>query len=111
MPDSKTEKDKPEEDKIEKGWEYYKKVNKALTGLFEILTMNFSEEDLFYKCGVDNLTQLKEVILDLLTHDYNPAEIKRKLRDLEFDMKKCLFFSSDEDKEENEKEEKGDTPY
>ena len=111
LPDSKTEKDQTEENKIEKAWGYYKKVNKALTGLFEILTMNFSEEDLFYKCGIDNLTQLKEVILDLLSHDYNPTEIKKKLRDLEFDMKKNLFFSSDEEEEENEKEEKGDNPY
>lgn len=102
---------KSETGKIDKAWCYYKRVNQALTGLFEILTMGFEQDDVFFQCGVDNLKQLKEVILDLLTHNYNPTEVKRKLIDLEFDMKKCLFFSSDEDKEEHEKEEKGDTPY
>jgi len=86
--------------KLEKGWEYYERIKTALDGLFEILTINFEEDDIFYQCGVDNLERLKETIMDLLKNDYNPAEIKRKLRDLEFDMKKCLFFEKPEEKEE-----------
>jgi hypothetical protein len=35
---------------------------------------------------------LKDTIIDLLKKDYNPSEIKIKLRELEFDMKKELFF-------------------
>jgi len=101
---------KSETGKIDKAWCYYKRVNQALTGLFEILTMGFEQDDVFFKCGVDNLKQLKEVILDLLTHNYNPTEVKIKLRDLEFDMKKCLFFSDNTDndqiKAEKEEEEK-----
>ena len=92
-----------EESDLEKAWEYYEKIKSALDGLFEILSLNFDENDIFYQCGVDNLEHLKETILDLLQHDYNPAEIKRKLRDLEFDMKKCLFFDSDKKKAEDSK--------
>ena len=92
-----------EESDLEKAWEYYEKIKSALDGLFEILSLNFDENDIFYQCGVDNLERLKETIMDLLQHDYNPAEIKRKLRDLEFDMKKCLFFDSDKKKEEDSK--------
>ncbi|MFX1340877.1 MAG: hypothetical protein ACFFDK_19865 [Promethearchaeota archaeon] len=88
---------------LDKAWDYYEKIKSALDGLFEILTLNFDENDIFYQCGVDNLERLKETIMDLLKHDFNPAEIKRKLRDLEFDMKKCLFFESDKKKEENKK--------
>ncbi|TFG30771.1 MAG: hypothetical protein EU532_00330 [Promethearchaeota archaeon] len=92
-----------EESDLEKAWEYYEKIKSALDGLFEILSLNFDENDIFYQCGVDNLERLKETIMDLLQHDYNPAEIKRKLRDLEFDMKKCLFFEKPEKEEEDSK--------
>jgi hypothetical protein len=92
-----------EDSDLDKAWEYYEKIKSALDGLFEILSLNFDENDIFYQCGVDNLERLKETIMDLLQHDYNPAEIKRKLRDLEFDMKKCLFFESDKKKEEDSK--------
>jgi len=95
-----------EPSELERAWEYYERIKTALEGLFEILSINFDENDIFYQCGVDNLEHLKETIIDLLTHDYNPAEIKRKLRDLEFDIKKCLFFQS-EKKEEKEKAKEG----
>ncbi|MFX0069723.1 MAG: hypothetical protein ACFFAO_01405 [Candidatus Hermodarchaeota archaeon] len=93
--------DSKEETKLEKAWDYYERIKSAMDGLFEILTINFSEDDMFYQCGIDNLETLKETILDLLQHDYNPTEIKRKLRDLEFSMKKCLFFESEDKKESN----------
>ena len=88
---------------IEKAWDYYEHIRDALNGLFEILTMKFDEDDIMYKCAVDNLEGLKEGIMDLLEKDYNPTEIKRKIRDIEFNMKKCLFFDSDgESKKESE---------
>jgi hypothetical protein len=89
-----------EQSKLDKGWAYYERIKSALDGLFEILTLNFDEDDIFYQCGLDNLERLKDIIMDLLKNDYNPAEIKRKLRDLEFDMKKCLFFEKSETKPE-----------
>ncbi len=80
---------------LDKAWEYYEKIRKSLTGLFEILSINLDKDNIFYKCGIDNLENLKDTIMDLLKRDYNPTEIKRKLRDLEFDMKKCLFFEQE----------------
>lgn len=88
---------------LDKAWCYYKRVKNALTGLFEILTMNLDENDIFYQCAVDNLTQLKETIVDLLKHDYDADEIKRKLKFLEFDMKKCLFFPRDDETSKDKK--------
>ena len=89
---------KDEQSKLDKAWTHYERIRTALDGLFDILTLNFDEDDIFYQCGVDNLERLKETIMDLLKNDYNSAEIKRKLRDLEFDMKKCLFFEKSETK-------------
>ncbi|NHJ19875.1 MAG: hypothetical protein EAX91_02940 [Candidatus Lokiarchaeota archaeon] len=81
---------------LDKAWNYYEKIRDSLEGLYEILNMNLDEDNIFYKCAVDNLEILKETIIDLLQKDYNPAEIKIKLRDLEFDMKKTLFFEKKE---------------
>ena len=77
---------------LNKAWEHYEKIRDSLNGLYEILNMNLDEENIFYKCAVDNLEILKETIIDLLKKDYNPTEIKIKMRELEFDMKKHLFF-------------------
>jgi hypothetical protein len=84
------------ESDLDRAWEYYEKLRDALTGLYDILNMSMDENNIFYQCAVDNLENLKETIIDMLKKDYNPAEIKRKLRDLEFDMKKSLFFERDE---------------
>lgn len=86
-----------EEDKEEKAWETYQKIKKALEGLFEILNLSLEEDNVLLQLGVDNLNQLKETILDVLTHDYDSKEMKYKLRELEFDIKKSLFFEKEED--------------
>ena len=84
---------------FEKAWDYYEKIRDALTGLYDILSMSMDKNNIFYQCGLDNLENLKDTIVDLLKHDYNPGEIKRKIRDLEFDMKKSLFFEKEEKSE------------
>jgi hypothetical protein len=82
---------------LEQAWEYYKKINESLNGLFEILNMSIDKDNIFYQCAIDNLENLKEVIIDLLKRDYDSKEIQRKLRDLEFDMKKSLFFDAEKE--------------
>ena len=82
---------------FEKAWEYYKKINESLNGLYEILNMSNDKNNIFYQCAIDNLENLKEVIIDLLKKDYDSKEIQTKLRDLEFDMKKSLFFEREDD--------------
>ena len=81
---------------LEKAWAHYEKIRDSLNGLYEILNMNLDEENIFYQCAVDNLEILKDTIIDLLKKDYNPTEIKIKMRELEFDMKKTLFFEKKE---------------
>jgi len=81
---------------LDKAWEHYEKIRDSLNGLYEILNMNLDNENIFYQCAVDNLEILKDTIIELLKKDYNPTEIKIKLRELEFDMKKTLFFETKE---------------
>ncbi len=76
---------------LDKAWEHYEKIRDSLNGLYEILNMNLDDGNIFYQCAVDNLEILKETIIDLLKKDYNPSEIKIKMREIEFDMKKNLM--------------------
>jgi hypothetical protein len=76
---------------LDKAWEHYEKIRDSLNGLYEILNMNLNDGNIFYQCAVDNLEILKETIIDLLKKDYNPTEIKIKMREIEFDMKKNLM--------------------
>jgi len=94
------EEDRSSSDDIEKAWNYYEKIREALLGLQEILSMSMDESNIFYQCGIDNLENLKQTILDLLKQDYNPKEIQKKLRDLEFNIKRNLFFEKDKEKVE-----------
>ncbi|TXT64543.1 MAG: hypothetical protein BAJALOKI3v1_200054 [Promethearchaeota archaeon] len=45
---------------------------------------------------------MKDTILDILSHDYDNKEIKYKLRELEFDMKKCLFFQDEQEEKKSQ---------
>jgi len=83
---------------LDKAWVHYEKIRDSLNGLYEILSMNLDEGNIFYQCAVDNLEILKDTIIDLLKKDYNPKEIKIKMRELEFDMKKHLFFENQKEK-------------
>ena len=76
---------------LDKAWEHYEKIRDSLNGLYDILNMNLDDGNIFYQCAVDNLEILKETIIDLLKKDYNPSEIKIKMREIEFDMKKNLM--------------------
>ena len=84
---------------LDKAWEHYEKIRDSLNGLYEILNMNLDDGNIFYQCAVDNLEILKETIIDLLKKDYNPTEIKIKMRELEFDMKKNLMRNPQENQE------------
>jgi len=86
----------------DKTWDYYEKIQQALNGLYEILALNFDENSMYYKCGLDNLEALKDALIDLLSNDYTPKEIKLKLREIEFNMKKCLFFDSSEESQKSD---------
>jgi hypothetical protein len=82
---------------LDKAWEHYEKIRDSLNGLYDILNMNLDDGNIFYQCAVDNLEILKETIIDLLKKDYNPTEISKKMREIEFTMKKNLMRNPHED--------------
>ena len=78
--------------KRERAWEYYKTIRSSLEGLYDILKIMSSDDSIYFLCGVDNLDSLRDAIIDLLSSDYQSNEIRIKLRDIEFELKKNIFF-------------------
>jgi hypothetical protein len=68
---------------------HYKKIREALTGLYEIVNINFNEKDFYHQAAVDNLEALHDNILEILKSSFTPREIRIKLRELEFDEKEA----------------------
>ncbi|MFX1273460.1 MAG: hypothetical protein ACFFBP_19075 [Promethearchaeota archaeon] len=72
-------------EKIDKTFGYYEKVRESLSGLAEILNINFSENNFYHQVGMDNLKALNENILEIMKSCHTPREIRIKLRELEND--------------------------
>ncbi|MFX1329126.1 MAG: hypothetical protein ACFE91_13445 [Promethearchaeota archaeon] len=75
--------------KLDEVMAYYRDIREALTGLADIISINFSEKDFYHAAAVDNLKSLHDNILKILKNSFNPREIRMKLRELEFDEKEA----------------------
>ena len=76
-----------QEEKLENTMEKYRDIRECLTGLYEIININFNEKDFYHQAAMDNLINLNNTILDLLRDTHTPREIRIRLRELEFDEK------------------------
>ncbi|MBN1802017.1 MAG: hypothetical protein JW891_10950 [Candidatus Lokiarchaeota archaeon] len=72
-------------EKNEKIFEQYENIRQALSGLGEILKINFNEKDFYYQAGMDNLKALHENVVEMMRHVSSPREVRIKLREMECD--------------------------
>ncbi|MFW9939128.1 MAG: hypothetical protein ACFFD5_15890 [Candidatus Thorarchaeota archaeon] len=77
------------EEKLDDVMNYYKKIRESLTGLTDIVNLNFHEKDFYYQAAFDNLKALHDNVLEVLKASFTPREIRMRLRDLEFDEKEA----------------------
>jgi hypothetical protein len=77
------------EKKMEDAMEKYRNIRECLTGLYEIININFSEQNIYYQVAMDNLINLNNEILDLLRDSHTPREVRIRLREIEFDEKEA----------------------
>ncbi len=52
----------------------YQKIKEALSGLEEIMRINFDENDFFYLAGLDNLKALRDNFVDVLSYIFTYYE-------------------------------------
>jgi hypothetical protein len=74
------------EDSNEKAIGNFENIRESLKGLYEILMINFSENDIYFKIASDNLVALYQNFLELTLSENGPKIIKRKLRNCELEL-------------------------
>ncbi|MEJ2276398.1 MAG: hypothetical protein P8Y70_01420 [Candidatus Lokiarchaeota archaeon] len=64
----------------------FKNIQESLKGLYEILEINFSENDFYLKAGEENLTGLYKNLLELFLNEYGLRRLIKKIKDSELDI-------------------------
>ena len=64
----------------------FENVKEAIKGLYEILKINISDDDIYYKIGLDNIEALYKNFLELLLNDYGARQLMKKLKNSELDL-------------------------
>jgi len=77
------------EEKLDDVMSYYIKIREALTGLSDIININFNDKDFYHQAALDNLNALHDNIVEVLKASFSPREIRMRLRELEFDEKEA----------------------
>ena len=78
-----------DEEKLDGVMENYKAIRECLTGLCDILNINFNEKNIFHQAGMDNLKALNKNVLAILKKTHTPREVRIRLREIEFDEKEA----------------------
>ena len=78
-----------DEKKLDDAMSCYEDIREALTGLYEIIKINFNEKDFYGQAAIDNLKGINENVVKLLKDVHNAREIRIRLRELEFDEKEA----------------------
>ena len=76
---------KTAEEKLEDVMRRYKTVHAALTGLYEIVNINFTEKNIYHQTALDNLKVLNAEIIGILKDSLDPRKVRMEIRDLEYD--------------------------
>jgi hypothetical protein len=77
------------EEQLDDVMEQYKVIRECLTGLYDIMNISFSEQNIMHQAAIDNLKTLNKAVIDMLGGSFTPREIRIRLRELEFDEKEA----------------------
>ena len=77
------------ENKVDESMECYENIREALSGLYEIIKINFTEKDFYSVAAIDNLKAINENMIKILKNSHNEREIRIRLREIEFDEKEA----------------------
>jgi len=67
----------------------YNNIRECISGLSEILNINFQENNIFRQVGMDNLKTLHENLVEILKQTSAPREVRIRLREIEFDEREA----------------------
>ncbi len=80
---------KKEQKNIDDVFSCYNNIRECISGLSEILNINFQENDIYRQIGMDNLKAMHNNIVNILKQTNAPREVRIKLREIEFDEREA----------------------
>ena len=63
----------------------FENIKESLKGLYEIMSINISQNDIYFKLASDNLIGLYHNFLDLMLNENGAKQIRKKLRSCELE--------------------------
>ncbi|MBN1802025.1 MAG: hypothetical protein JW891_10990 [Candidatus Lokiarchaeota archaeon] len=85
----------------------FENIKKSVKGIYEIFKINFEDNDIYFKVGLDNVIGIYQNFLELMLNDYGARQFMKKLRsaEIEIDIPLDFLLESDNDKASEETEE------
>ncbi len=80
---------KNEQKNVDDAFSCYNNIRECISGLSEILNINFQENNIYRQIGIDNLKNLHENVVEILKHTSAPREVRIKLREIEYDEREA----------------------
>ena len=72
-------------DTTDKAIKNFESIKEALKGIYEILNINISEKDIYFKLASDNIIALYHNFLEIMMNDNGAKVIKKKLKNSELE--------------------------
>jgi hypothetical protein len=72
-------------DSSESALKNFHNIQESIKGLFEIISINLSEKDIYFKLAADNIEALYQNFLDLIMNENGAHLIKKKLKNAELE--------------------------
>ncbi|MFW9949403.1 MAG: hypothetical protein ACFFKA_04695 [Candidatus Thorarchaeota archaeon] len=70
----------------EKAEKNFENIKDALKGLYEILDLSLSKDDIYYEVGKDNVTAIYKNLIELLFNDFGLRQLLKKIQNSELDL-------------------------
>ncbi|MFX1237011.1 MAG: hypothetical protein ACFFAS_16795 [Promethearchaeota archaeon] len=83
----------------------FENIKESVKGIYEIFKINFDDNDIYFKAGLDNIIGIYQNFLELMLNDYGARQFMKKLRSAEIEIDIPLDFLLEADNAEEENEE------
>ncbi len=64
----------------------FENIKECIQGLWEILNLNLSHENIYFQMGQDNIEALYQNLLELMINDLGTIEFMKRLKNAEIDL-------------------------
>jgi len=64
----------------------FENIKECIQGIYEVLKINLSHENIYFQIGQDNMEALYQNLLELMVNELGTIEFMKKLKNAEIDL-------------------------